>query len=73
MTENANTCTTMSYEKIAMQKGLEINLENFQAITGHRFRMTKDAKSRGLNRSQAFQEYVQKNSGLFSSWIQHPL
>lgn len=69
MFNDSNTGTTMSYEKIAAAKGLAINLENFREITGYRFRMTKDAKKRGLTREQAFQEYVRSSNGLFNAWI----
>ena len=35
-----------------------LTLENFKAVTGHRFRMTRDQTKRQVTREQAFQEFV---------------
>lgn len=37
-------------------------VEEYQRITGKRFRMKKDQKDRGLNRDQAFQEFIHRNN-----------
>lgn len=37
-----------------------LNLNNFSAIMGKRFRMTQDQKTRRLTREQAFQEWCRK-------------
>jgi len=38
------------------------SIEQYQATSGKRFRMTKDQISRGISREDAFQEFVQKLS-----------
>jgi len=35
-----------------------LTLENFSERTGHRYRMTKAQKNRGLTREAAFQEWL---------------
>ena len=35
-----------------------LTLENFQSVTGHRFRMTKDQKSRAITRQDALTEFI---------------
>ena len=38
------------------------NIDQYQATSGKRFRMTKDQMARGISREQAFTEFVQKLS-----------
>jgi hypothetical protein len=35
-----------------------LTLDNFQTVTGHRFRVTRDQKSRSISREDAFKEFV---------------
>lgn len=35
-----------------------LTLDNFQAVTTHRFRMTKDQKSRAITREAALAEFI---------------
>lgn len=35
-----------------------LTIENFQSVTGHRFRMTKEQKARAITREAALAEFV---------------
>ena len=35
-----------------------LTLDNFQATTGHRFRMTKEQKARAISRAEALAEFI---------------
>jgi hypothetical protein len=35
-----------------------LTVDNFQSVTGHRFRMTKDQKSRAITREAALTEFI---------------
>jgi hypothetical protein len=35
-----------------------LTVENFQSVTGHRFRMTKEQKARAITREAALAEFV---------------
>jgi hypothetical protein len=35
-----------------------LTVENFQSVTGHRFRMTKEQKARAITREEALAEFV---------------
>jgi hypothetical protein len=41
-------------------------LNKYKEVTGKRYRMTKDAKSRGISRDVAFEEYLRSNPDILS-------
>jgi hypothetical protein len=36
------------------------SIEEYKRVTGKRFRMTREQTERGINREQAFQEFISK-------------
>tara|TARA_R110001583_G_C5365765_1_gene382118 strand:- start:71 stop:472 length:402 start_codon:yes stop_codon:yes gene_type:complete len=59
--EQRSTLTLAELNKPEKVKKKEIplaNIEAYKEATGKRFRMTKDQKSRGLSRGQAFKEFI---------------
>jgi len=50
-----NISDPLSFEK---SERLEESLDEYKSRTGKRFRMTKEQKSRGLSRDEAFTEFV---------------
>ena len=59
--EQRSTLTLAELNKPEKVKKKEIplaNIEAYKEATGKRFRMTKDQKSRGLSRDQAFKEFI---------------
>ena len=45
-------------EDMSEETSAPLNPESYKEKTGKRFRMTKDQKTRGLSREQAFKEFI---------------
>ena len=59
--EQRSTLTLAELNKPEKVKKIEsrwASIEAYKEATGKRFRMTKDQKSRGLSRDQAFKEFI---------------
>lgn len=54
-----NTPKRTEKETLTLSENKEtLTLSNYSSVTGKRFRMTKEQKSRDLTREQAFQEFM---------------